>query len=364
MSRKQSKKVMRVALAAVGLVALMFVAVNIYRNVIADASQSEDSQNAETVNITGAAAISEGAAAQAEAAATVDPAETEQQAKREVLDQYMNLAVVDNTNFLNIRDMPTMDGTIIGKLSRYNAMNILQDMENGWFHIQSGGVDGYIDSEFVVTGEAAEQLAVDNCVQMLEIKLPTVDVHRTPDSASEIWTQLRQDERYIIKEKVGDWYRLDFNSEDAYVLTSDGDVGYYLLEAQTWSTLDNCSPQRKELIEYGMQYLGVPYVWGGSDFSTGVDCSGFTLLCFNHIGITIPRVSYVQATVGQTVNSLAEAKPGDLLFYADANNKVNHVAIYIGDNKILQAANSLHQVTISNYNYNTEPVLIKNIIGD
>ncbi|MCI6675825.1 MAG: C40 family peptidase [Clostridiales bacterium] len=291
-----------------------------------------------------------------EAAVVKDP-------KAKVLEQYQKLGVVrEDVNYLNIREMPTTDSLIIGKMPKYCGMNVL-DTIGDWYYVQSGDVVGYVGAEFIVTGKEAEQLAILHCKKMLQVIPEMLDVHKQPSKDSAVWTKLNQNERYIVKDQVDGWYLLDFNSEDAYVPENDVIVDYYLPQAEGWTSVTNCSKPRKELIEYGMQYLGVPYVWGGTDFATGVDCSGFTLLCYNHIGIELPRTSYNQVNRG-TLVSLEDAKPGDLMFYTDGEGVVNHVAIYIGDGKILQSANSLHQVTISAYNYNTEPYAIKNIIGD
>lgn len=292
-----------------------------------------------------------------------EEADAKEDPKAKVLEQYYDLGVVKgDVSYLNIREMPTKDSLIIGKMPRYCGMNILSKTSD-WYYVQSGDIVGYVSAESVVTGEKAEELAVEQCRQMLQVIPETLDVYKEPSINSEVWTKLNRNERYIIKKKVNNWYLLDFNSEDAYVSANDVIIGYYLPQAEGWTSITDCSEERQELIEYGMQYLGVPYVWGGTDFSTGVDCSGFTLLCYAHIGIILPRTSYTQVEEGKEV-SLEDAKPGDLMFYTNAEGTVNHVAIYIGDGKILQSANSLHQVTISAYNYNTEPYMIKNIIGD
>jgi cell wall-associated NlpC family hydrolase len=89
-----------------------------------------------------------------------------------------------------------------------------------------------------------------------------------------------------------------------------------------------------KVIDIGKKYLGTPYKWGGTNPDTGLDCSGFTKLVYKQVGIDLPRVSRDQAKVGTKVGSLAEAKPGDLLFF---DSPVHHVGIYVGDNKILDA---------------------------
>ncbi len=90
----------------------------------------------------------------------------------------------------------------------------------------------------------------------------------------------------------------------------------------------------EQAVALAKEYLGVPYVWGGTDPDKGLDCSGLTQLVFKRLGIDLPRVSRDQATVGTEVASLKEARPGDLLFFHDP---VDHVAIYAGDGMMVEA---------------------------
>lgn len=90
----------------------------------------------------------------------------------------------------------------------------------------------------------------------------------------------------------------------------------------------------QRVVDEARKYLGVPYLWGGTDPARGLDCSGLVQLVYRKMGIELPRVSYQQATAGRPVASMAEARPGDLLAF---NSPVNHIAIYIGDNKMIEA---------------------------
>jgi peptidoglycan DL-endopeptidase CwlO len=93
------------------------------------------------------------------------------------------------------------------------------------------------------------------------------------------------------------------------------------------------------VVAEAQKYLGVPYVWGGTDPSKGLDCSGFTQLVYGNLGIDLPRVSSQQATAGRAVASLAEARPGDLVFfdYSSARPGIDHVGIYIGNGQMIAA---------------------------
>ncbi|HEY0772741.1 MAG TPA: C40 family peptidase, partial [Nocardioidaceae bacterium] len=88
------------------------------------------------------------------------------------------------------------------------------------------------------------------------------------------------------------------------------------------------------VVEEARKYLGIPYLWGGTDPQQGLDCSGLVQLVYKQFGIDLPRVSYQQATAGRPVASMAEARPGDILAF---DSPVDHVAIYIGDGKMIEA---------------------------
>ncbi|MEX2504210.1 MAG: NlpC/P60 family protein [Egicoccus sp.] len=91
------------------------------------------------------------------------------------------------------------------------------------------------------------------------------------------------------------------------------------------------------ILAAGERYLGVPYKWGGTNPDVGLDCSGFTQRTFADLGIQIPRVSVDQAKAGTAVAGLAQAKPGDLVFWKATGGRPNHIGIYAGDNKMLVA---------------------------
>ncbi|MCU1669418.1 MAG: Lytic transglycosylase catalytic [Blastococcus sp.] len=101
------------------------------------------------------------------------------------------------------------------------------------------------------------------------------------------------------------------------------------------------------------KYIGVPYLWGGTDPAKGLDCSGFTKLVYGDLGITLPRTSSQQATSGTAVASLADARPGDLVFfdYDKSRPGVDHVGIYIGNGQMIaapQPGESVKQQAVGN----------------
>lgn len=103
-------------------------------------------------------------------------------------------------------------------------------------------------------------------------------------------------------------------------------------------------PDGDDVVETAKKYLGIPYQWGGTDPSKGLDCSGLVQRVYRDLGVELPRVSYDQAKAGTEVASLAEARPGDLIAFG---SPVNHIAIYVGDGKILHAPRSGDVVKIA-----------------
>lgn len=105
----------------------------------------------------------------------------------------------------------------------------------------------------------------------------------------------------------------------------------------------------KDVIEYALQFLGNPYVWGGNSLTKGVDCSGFVREIYKHFGYSLPRVACDQANTYKEVD-IEDVKPADLVFYHNGY-RVSHVAMYIGDNKVLHASNPKDGIKISEWTY-------------
>ncbi|MCF6745845.1 lytic transglycosylase [Blastococcus sp. KM273128] len=102
------------------------------------------------------------------------------------------------------------------------------------------------------------------------------------------------------------------------------------------------------VVAEAQKYLGVPYLWGGTDPRKGLDCSGFTKLVFGNLGIELPRTSSQQATAGRAVASLAAARPGDLVFFDHSSSRagIDHVGIYLGNGQMIAAPQAGEDVKI------------------
>ncbi len=113
-------------------------------------------------------------------------------------------------------------------------------------------------------------------------------------------------------------------------------------EGTIWSEA-NAKSEREEIVEYALQFVGNPYVWGGTSLTNGADCSGFVLSVLGEFGYSLPRVAVDQYNAS-TKKDFSALEPGDLVFYGSG---ITHVAMYIGDNQIVHAANSNLGIIVS-----------------
>ena len=140
--------------------------------------------------------------------------------------------------------------------------------------------------------------------------------------------------------------------------TTTGPLSYYETEAYT----EECDAAlRQSLLDYAMQFCGCPYRWGGINPLTGADCSGFVMHCIKSIvGLELPHSSRSQSGYGRPV-AYEELKPGDLVFYA-TGSRIDHVAIYAGNDLVVHAANERCGILVSSI-WHRNPVYFARVFG-
>lgn len=268
---------------------------------------------------------------------------------------YTNLGIAHVDNHLNIREEPNENGKLIGKLSKDAACEILEIDENGWAHIKSGKVEGYCSTEFLYLGEEAVARGREVASMIAIVNTQTLKVREQPNTDSIVITLIPEEEQLEVVEIMENgWIKFLLDDEEAYVSGEYVDVEERLEKAVTLTELkygQGVSDVRVDLVQYAKQFVGNPYVWGGTSLTNGADCSGFTLSIYKKYGVSLPHHAASQAQLGTKVD-YNSAQPGDLVFYAK-NGRINHVAIYIGNGQVIHASSPKTGIKISSWNYRT-----------
>lgn len=308
------------------------------------------------------------------------------------LEEEKNLIIADVTNYVNIRSIPGEEGEIIGKLYDDSVGRKL-DEENGWYYIVSGSVKGYVKAEFVLTGEEAEIRAKEVGTRLAEVTTTTLKVRKEASTASAVLGLVPDGDILNVLEEVDGWVKVDVEEGTGYVSADYVNVYTENVEAESKeeeaarlkkealkqqtankpankpvsesqnnmsnsesgsvtenppsSSVDseNTTEIGRKIADYAMQFIGNPYVYGGTSLTEGADCSGFVQSVYKHFGISLPRTSGEQGSFGRAVEGLEQAKPGDLVWYS------GHIGIYIGGGKIVHASNPKNGIITSDATY-------------
>lgn len=267
---------------------------------------------------------------------------------------YTNLGIAHVDNHLNIRQEPGEDGKLVGKLPKDAACEILE-IENDWARIKSGKVEGYCNTDYLYMGSEAIRRGQEVASMIAIVNTQTLKVREEPNTDSVVITLIPQEEELEVVEVMDNgWVKFLLDDEEAYVSGEFVDVEERLEKAVTLTELlygQGVSDVRVDLVQYAKQFVGNPYVWGGTSLTGGADCSGFTLSIYKKYNVSLPHHAASQAQMGTKV-SMGEIQPGDLVFYAK-NGNINHVAIYIGNGQVIHASSPKTGIKISSVNYRT-----------
>lgn len=283
-----------------------------------------------------------------------------------VLDLYDNLGMSDVQGYLNVREEPSENGKIIGKMTSKAGGEILESLD-GWYKIRSGKITGYVKSDYIRTGQAAKDEAIAEAQLMAIVNTDVLNVRAEPNTDAKIWTQISNSEKYIVVSQQDGWVEIELeNDNNAFVSTDFVDVRYALNEAIKFSPVEEAAiaaqSRRAQIVNYALQFLGNRYVWGGTSLTNGCDCSGFTMKILGNYGVSLPHYSGSQAQMGKKISS-DQMRPGDLIFYSNSRGTINHVAMYIGNGQIVHAASRRSGIKISQWNYR-KPTVIRDMLGD
>lgn len=276
---------------------------------------------------------------------------------------YINLGVAQVDGNLNVRKEPGTEAEVVGKMPNNAGCEIIEE-DGEWTKIKSGKVEGYVKSEYLLSGDEALTKAAEVKQTIATVNTTTLYVREKPNTDCKIITSMPIGEELEVVETLEGWVKINVDSDEGYVSSDYVDISVELPKAQTMTEVrygQGVSDVRVSLVQYATQFVGNPYVWGGTSLTRGADCSGFVLSVFANYGISLPHSSRAQANCGTRISS-SEARPGDLFFYGNGSS-INHVAIYIGNGQVVHASSPKSGIKISGAYYRT-PVKVVRIINN
>ena len=275
---------------------------------------------------------------------------------------YTNLGMAKiDSGALNVRRGSDESHSLVGKMKKGTACEILGE-KNGWYKIKSGKVEGWVKSDYILTGDDAYDYAEKFVSTIAVVNTTTLNVREKPSTDSAIWYLVPIDEELEVTEDLGDWIEVSIDDDKVYVSSEFVDLKQELPTALTLSEAnygEGVSDAKVSLVNYALQFVGNPYVWGGTSLTNGADCSGFVMSIYAKYGVSLPHSSRAQAGYGTAV-SASEAQPGDLFFYGNGST-IGHVAIYIGNGQIVHASNHRDGIKVSNAFYRT-PICVRRLL--
>ncbi len=306
-------------------------------------------------------------------------------------------AVVCSDKGTQVHEKKDENSRAVGELEYYGSCYILDDQSDGWYYIESGNVRGFIKADDVATDDVAERIfrvkgeeelpparllvarteneafeythtTVQDVVVAKKYALASgeVKIYEQRKTSSSV-TGILSDQAlcYILADSDKDWIFVESGDARGFVeksklitgsaanrkVSDKGEKNMALAQMQiapennkacyyTLTSVKEASQAaktREAMVNFALQFVGCPYVWGGTSLTGGADCSGFVQSIYANFGYSLPRVAEAQSGYGMQI-PVASAEPGDLIFYA-RNGYVYHVSMYIGNGQVVQAAN-------------------------
>ncbi len=308
-------------------------------------------------------------------------------------EMFRNLVIAQVNRYVNIRSLPSEEGEILGKLYD-NSVGTFIAEENGWYLIKSGTVTGYVKAEYCVTGEAAVTLAREVGMRMATVNTVTLYVRTEPSIDAPRLGMVPEGEDFLVLDETDGWVMINMEEGDGWVSKDYVDIRTEFVEAESKAEeearLAKEAEERRQaqeaarasqaaqqgqqtqpqapaqgtdyavgegselgvaVAEFALQYVGYPYVYGGTSLTNGADCSGFVMSVYANFGVSLPHSSKADRSQGYAVDGIENAQPGDLICYS------GHVALYIGNGQIVHASNSRTGIIVSDVNYSNKKIL-------
>ena len=315
---------------------------------------------------------------------TIPEKEREIEAKKEEK-KFRSLVIAQVNNYVNVRSLPSEEGEILGKLYDKSVGEFVSE-QDGWYEITSGSVTGYVKAEYCVTGDEAVDLAKKVGTRIATVNTTTLFVREEPTTESTLISMVPMGDELLITEELDGWVKVDIEEGSGYVSMDYVKLSTEFVKAESKAEEEarlakeaaerraaqeaaarkanaskkestgsqtitppvisgNGSGMGQSVADFACQFVGNPYVWGGTSLTNGADCSGFVMSVYENFGVSLPHSSAADRSVGSAVSGLENAQPGDIICYS------GHVAIYIGNGQIVHASTSKTGIIISSASY-------------
>ncbi len=303
-------------------------------------------------------------------------------------EEFQNLVIAQVDRYVNVRSLPSEEGEIVGKLYDDSVGTYISE-ENGWYQITSGSVTGYVKGEYCVTGEEAAALAKEVGTRFATVDTTTLKVRMEPSLEAGVLGLVPIEEQLVVLDETEGWVQVDIEEGIGWVSADYVTLHTEFVEAESREEeekrLAKEEAERKKareaaakaaatsgntasdagttaavavsgessemgqaVADYALQFVGNPYVYGGTSLTNGADCSGFVMSVYANFGVSLPHSSASDRSQGYAVEGgLANAQPGDLVCYS------GHVALYIGNGQIVHASTPKTGIIVSNADYKT-----------
>ena len=310
---------------------------------------------------------------------------------------FSGLVISQVSNYVNVRSTPGEDGEVVGKFYA-NSVGELVEEKDGWYKIVSGNCTGYVKGEFCVAGKEAEALAKEVGTTYAVVNATTLKVRKDASTESAVLGLVPINEELVVLEELDGWVKIAIEEGDGYVSKDYINLRTDFVHAESkeeeavrlakeakareearasaaateaarlqqqaesqaqraaanQATIESArntaassegSEMGKAVIDYATQFVGNPYVWGGTSLTNGADCSGFVMSVYSNFGVSLPHSSSALRNQGYDVGGLSNAQPGDIVCYS------GHVGLYVGNGQIVHASTSKTGIIVSSASY-------------
>ena len=264
-------------------------------------------------------------------------------------ESFKSLVIAKVNDYVNVRSIPSEEGEIVGKLYDKSVGSFISE-QDGWYEIKSGSVTGYVKGEYCVTGDDAVELAKQVGTRIATVTTTTLKVRQEPGLDTTVLGMVPIEDQLVVTEELDDWVKVNIEEGDGYVSTDYVTLSTEFVQAESKAEEEarlakeeadrkaaqaaarraaeksnssgggqvmyasgNGSEMGRAVANYALQFVGNPYVYGGTSLTNGADCSGFVMSVYANFGVSLPHSSAADRNVGAAVNGLANAQPGDLV---------------------------------------------------